>query len=235
MKGALKEFFNKESSRYGQFAKQRDFIPSLRDKVNPLLKGRVLDVGSGCIFDFDRGRFDLYVAMDLSFGMLLGLERDEKVIAVCGDAHHLPFKDGTFNEVIYRSVLHHLNPEGKTLLEMEGVVKRILIEAKRILKRDGEILIVEPCPPLWIEKVESILIPLIRWVMRIFGVPFVFLFSKKRLSDILENGGWSLIEIAPVKGSGDNWDLIFPVIGFPFIKIPRGISPSTVHLFRGRR
>jgi len=235
MKGSPQEFFDRESSRYGQFVKQRDFVPFLREKINPLLKGRVLDVGSGCIFDFDKSGFDLYLALDLSLGMLLGLERDGKVKAICGDANHLPFREGSFDTVIYRAVLHHLNPEGKPLREMKEVVKGAFIEARRILRKDGQILVIEPCLPAWLEKGEWLLTPLIRWSTGRFGLPYVFLFSKKRLSDLLRKGGWPFLEIERVRGGGRNWEWIMPVLGLPFIKIPRWASPSAVHLFRGRR
>jgi SAM-dependent methyltransferase len=235
MKGSPQEFFDRESLRYRQFVKQRDFVPFLREKINPLLKGRVLDVGSGCIFDFDSERLDLYVAMDLSFGMLLGLEQDGKVKAVCGDANHLPFREGFFDAVIYRAVLHHLNPEGKALREMKETVKRVFLEVDRILSRDGQILVIEPCFPAWLERIESALTPLIRWSMKRLGLPYVFLFSKKAFSDLLRKGGWRFLEIEPVQGGGRKWEWIVPVLGLPFIKIPRWASPSVVHLFRGRR
>jgi SAM-dependent methyltransferase len=235
MKGSSQEFFDRESSRYEQFVKQRDFVLFLQGKVNPLLKGSVLDVGSGCVFDFDKRGFDLYVGLDLSLGMLLGLEREGKVKAICGDANHLPFQEGSFDTVIYRAVLHHLNPEGKALREMKEVVKRAFLEVDRILRRDGQILVIEPCLPAWLEIVEWILTPLIRWSMRRLGLPYVFLFSKKRLSDLLRKGGWPFVEIEPVRGGGRDWEWIMPVLGLPFIKIPRWAYPSTVHLFQGRR
>lgn len=235
MKGSPQEFFDRESSRYGQFVKQRNFIPFLRRKVSPLLRGRVLDVGSGSVFDFETETFDLYVAMDLSFGMLSELEQGEKITAACGDANHLPFREAAFDTVIYRAVLHHLNPKGKPLPEMKETVKRVLFEARRILCGEGQILVVEPCLPGWLVKVESALAPMIRWSMERLGLPYVFLFSKKELSDLLKGGGWASIEIEPVQGSGRNWEWIMPVLGLPFIKIPRWASPSAVHIFRGRR
>lgn len=235
MKESSQDFFNRESSRYDQFVKQRDFVPLLQEKVNPLLKGRVLDVGSGCIVDFDKSGFDLYVALDLSLGMLLGLKRGEKIKAICGDANHLPFQEGSFDTVIYRAVLHHLNPEGKSLREMRKIVKRAFREVHRILGRNGQILVIEPCLPSWLEIVERTLTPLIRWSMRRLGLPYVFLFSKKRFSDLLRKGGWPFLEIEPVRGGGRNWDWIMPILGLPFIKIPRWVSPSTVYLFQGRR
>ena len=70
MKGTARDFFERESNRYDDFVKERDFVPSLVKKVSPLLRGRVLDVGSGCITDFRDAAFDLYLAFDLSMGML---------------------------------------------------------------------------------------------------------------------------------------------------------------------
>ncbi|OGP92877.1 MAG: hypothetical protein A2156_09960 [Deltaproteobacteria bacterium RBG_16_48_10] len=235
MKESAKDFFNRESNRYGDFVKGRDFVPSLIEKVAPLLKGKVLDVGSGCIADFKEGGFDFYIAMDLSLGMLTGLDRMGQIKAVCGDAIRLPFQDGSFDAVIYRAVLHHLNPEGRAPPEMEETVKGALLEAKRVLSPHGKIIVIEPClPPLW-EGIEQWLAFTICFVMRLVGLPYVFLFSINKLSLLLQKGGWDDLRLTQIKGAGKGWDWITPILGLPFIKIPRWISPSKIYLFQGRR
>jgi SAM-dependent methyltransferase len=233
MKGTARDFFERESNRYDDFVKERDFVPSLVKKVTPLLRGKVLDVGSGCITDFKDAAFDLYLAFDLSMGMLSGLDRDGKMKAVCGDAIDLPFRDGSFDVIIYRAVLHHLNPEGKGIREMEEIIARVCREAKRVLSGDGKIVVVEPCLPAILEEVEQRLAFVIRLGLRLAGLPYVFLFSIKKLSLLLQNGGWNDLKLAQIGGAGKRWDWITPILGVPSLKIPRWLSPSQVYLIEG--
>ena len=235
MKGSTKDFFNQESTRYEQFVKGRDFVLSLKEKVNPLLKGRVLDVGSGCIADFKDGFFDLYIGLDLSLGMLLGLPREEKIKPVCGDAMGLPFQDGSMDVVIYRAILHHLNPGGKAPHEMEGVVRLAFSEARRVVRKDGQILVIEPCLPPLLVGFERWFGFFIRFVMRCLNLPYVFIFSRDSLSKLLGRGGWIFLKTDHIEGTGRAWEWIQPILGLPFIKIPRWTSPSKTYLFQGRK
>lgn len=234
-KRSLKDFFNREASRYQQFIKGRDFVTFLKEKVNSHLKGRVLDVGSGRISDFEDGSFNYYVAMDISLAMLQGLKPKGRIERVCGDARALPFREGAFDLLIYRSVLHHLNPNGMPKDEMERSLKELLIEARRVVKRDGKVLVIEPCFPPFLETVEHILTPFIRWVMRLLGLPYVFLFSYRRLTVLLKKGGWDSLRVTHIKGTGKSREWITPVLGLPHVKIPRGLSPSKVYLIEGSK
>ena len=42
MNESAKDFFDQESNRYDAFVKGRDFVPALKEKVNPILRGRNL-------------------------------------------------------------------------------------------------------------------------------------------------------------------------------------------------
>lgn len=235
MKESPKDFFDRESTRYDKFVKKRDFVLSLTEKVTPLLKGKILDAGSGCINDFKKGDFALYIPLDLSLGMLSRLDQDGKMRAVCGDATCLPFQNDSFNVIIYRSLLHHLNPEGKPLREMGEVVRRTLSEAKRVLGHDGKIIIIEPCLSLFFEGVERWFALAIRFGMKLAGLPYVFLFSRQRLSLFLQRAGWDDVKLTKITGTGKRWEWIVPIWGLPFFKIPRWLAPSQVYLVEGGR
>lgn len=233
MKESAKDFFDRESKRYQQFVKGRDFVCSLRERVNPLLNGRILDVGSGCITDFTGGSFTLYVGMDISLGMLLGLPRRGKLGAVCGDANALPFREGAFDVLIYRAVLHHLNPDGISGDETERVMERVLSEAGRVVSNGGKVIVIEPCLPPLLEGVEKWVAPITQFVMKVLGLPYVFIFSIRRLSSFLQKGGWNILSLTQIKGTGKRWDWIIPILGLPFIKIPRWLSPSKIYVIEG--
>jgi SAM-dependent methyltransferase len=232
---ALKDFFNRASLDYGRFAEQKDFVIPVAAKIIPLMKGRVLDVGSGCVLDFKEGVFDQYIALDISIGMLQGLPSKERVEAVCGDAYTLPFKSDSFDFLIYQSVLHHLNPEGVGEEEMERRVKEVLLEARRVTNKNGRLVVVEPCFPPILERMEVFFSPLIQWVMKWLGLPYVFLFSIRKLSFLLHQGGWNHLKPIHIKGTGKKGDWIAPIVGLPSLKIPRGLSPSKIYIIEGMK
>jgi SAM-dependent methyltransferase len=228
-------FFDREASRYREFVEGRDFDASLKDAVRPLLEGTVLEVGSGCISDFQEGKYSRYVALDLSLEMLRKLEASERVEAVCGDAHALPFRPETFDLIICRSVLHHLNPGGRSVDEMERRLEKVFREARRISKPGAGLVVIEPCLSPFLVAVERFMAPLVRTVMRALGLPYVFLFSAARWTLLLDRAGWSLSRKVPVGGTGRRSGWITPIWGLPWLKIPRGASPSRVHLIEGRK
>ena len=235
MKDSAKDFFDRESRRYEEFAKTRDFVLSLQERVIPLLKGNVLDIGSGCVTDFKDGPFDLYVGMDISLGMLLGLQRERKMRAVCGDANTPPFRKGSFDTLIFRAVLHHLNPGGMPQARMEETIGKVFLEAMRLVRRDGKIVLIEPCLSPLIEDFERYFALPTRFVMRLLGLPYVFIFSIERLSVLLREAGWDILRFNQIRGTGKRWDWIIPILGLPFLKIPRWLSPSKVYLIEGRK
>jgi SAM-dependent methyltransferase len=229
------DFFDRESSRYRKFVEGRDFDASLKDAVRPLLEGTVLEIGSGCISDFQEGKYRRYVALDLSLKMLRKLEAAERVEAVCGDAHALPFGTEAFDLIICRSVLHHLNPDGRDVDEMEGRLENVFREARRISKPEAGLVVIEPCLSPFLEAVERFLAPLVRRLMRALGLPYVFLFSAATWTRLLDRAGWSLARKVAVRGTEKRSGWIAPIWGLPWFKIPRGLSPSRVHLIEGRK
>jgi ubiquinone/menaquinone biosynthesis C-methylase UbiE len=72
------------------------------------------------------------VGLDISEGMLLRAKcRLGKIVH--GDSQRLPFRDGTFDVVLCRALLHHLPDPRQGIAEMA-----------RVLKPGGEIIVSEP-------------------------------------------------------------------------------------------
>lgn len=72
------------------------------------------------------------IGLDISKGMLNKAKKRMNIL-VRGDSQRLPFKDESFNVIVCRSLLHHL-PDTK-----EGIS-----EMHRVLKKNGEVVILEP-------------------------------------------------------------------------------------------
>ena len=93
----------------------------------------ILEVGAG-ITEFE----DLYknsaliCLSDINF-KLLSENRDKAGVRIVCDGQYLPFKDGTFDYVIFIGVLHHFPDQEKGLAE-----------ASRIMKVGGRSFMVEP-------------------------------------------------------------------------------------------
>lgn len=94
-------------------------------------KGRILDNGCGIGNMIEMLSSEDVVGLDISEKMLIKAKtRGKKVLR--GDSMHLPFANCSFDIVLGRSLLHHLPDPAQGVDEMH-----------RVLKRGGELLIVD--------------------------------------------------------------------------------------------
>ncbi len=97
---------------------------------------RILEIGGGggehIAFEKDNG-FDNYVVTDIESDFLKIIRKQFDIVALASDGSQLPFKDNSFTVSIATSVLEHV-----VLLE------KMLLEVKRVLKEDGDFLVVVP-------------------------------------------------------------------------------------------
>jgi ubiquinone/menaquinone biosynthesis C-methylase UbiE len=83
------------------------------------LSGTILDVGCGTGIIHDLYPDKKIIGIDLSRGML----RYHKGTYYVASATDIPFPDNYFNNVVCRSVLHHIPETGKALSEIRRVLK----------------------------------------------------------------------------------------------------------------
>jgi ubiquinone/menaquinone biosynthesis C-methylase UbiE len=113
----------------------------------------ILDVGCGTgthMELYQRYKCNLY-GLDLSPSMLeVARERlNDTVQLDLGDASHMPYEDGKFDLVVAMLALHEMSPKIRPLA---------VEEIKRVLKKDGHILLIDfhpgPYQPLqgWVSK-----------------------------------------------------------------------------------
>lgn len=100
---------------------------------------RILDCGCGIgiLLSELKKKYDEPCGIDLSLDMLrlVPSELNKKVGSViAGDAECLPYKKEGFDAIICRGVVHHLPDR-----------ERGISEIKRILRRDGALVLSEPC------------------------------------------------------------------------------------------
>lgn len=107
------------------------------DEVSKLVeptRGAVLDIGcADGVFSkviFDKSHADKFIGMDVIKSSIEWAKKhwkkEKKMKFIFGDAHKLIFKDETFDAVFAMEVLEHVVDP-----------KKVLLEIKRILKKDG--------------------------------------------------------------------------------------------------
>ncbi len=114
----------------GEMSKYFDFLNDTIDS-----KSVVFDLGCG------NGKFSPIEKIDSKPNIVIGLDVDEELLRentylksrVLGDAHKLPFRQNSFDVIITRAVMEHLeNPD------------IMLSEASKVLKPEGTIIIQTP-------------------------------------------------------------------------------------------
>lgn len=155
-------------------------------------KGLILDNGCGVGNIVKFLNTENVIGFDISKGMLKHAKNRMNIV-VNGDSQRLPFKDGIFDVIICRSLLHHLPEPRKGIFEMS-----------RVLKKGGEIV--------FLETVQSILSSIPRKLIS-HGKHFSDLhqnFEKNELISILDDE--FSIEIKMHIGY-----IAYPILGFPDI------------------
>ena len=142
--------------RYQKIWRQKKIIRTIYQdwykKINQdLIPGKTLELGSGT------GNFKQFNPRIISSDIVPCEWLDE-----CIDAHNIPFADNSLANIVMIDVLHHLQ---RPLTFFE--------EARRVLKKDGRIILIEPFPS-----------PISLVIYKIFHPePFVFdvdVFSKNK-------------------------------------------------------
>ncbi|MEO0232866.1 MAG: class I SAM-dependent methyltransferase [candidate division WOR-3 bacterium] len=120
---------------YFNFFASFGFEKYFRFKASRILKGFVLDAGCG------KGEFTEFILRNKKVKKVVGIditkemvkERNKKLDSyfLLGDVHEMPFKEGKFDFVASAFLYRNINPE------------RFFKECKRVLKKNGKILILE--------------------------------------------------------------------------------------------
>jgi len=205
----------------------------MRAIIEPRMGEKVLDVGNGGVREFFSPQTSLYVGVDSSIEMMKR-GKGEGAEKVCGEATFLSFRKEVFDTVFYRSLLHHLadrNPERT----MERV-KTALRESSLCLKKEGNVIVIEPCLTGFLERVERILFFIPRFFSFLTKQSEVFLFSAETLIRSLHESGFREIKVwTEDDGERNPWEWIAPFLGLPFVKIPLRFNPTKRIILEGKK
>jgi SAM-dependent methyltransferase len=152
-----REFFAGE--RWSQQITAIDSYSLIRDVIDAALAGtrRLLDVGNGGVFEYTAELVESIVAVDL---FLSDVSRDrfpDNVEPREGDALALDEPDGTYDSVLQSFLYHHL--VGAKASASVDNVSRAILEAERVLRPGGKLIVVEGCVPRWFHGFERVAFP----------------------------------------------------------------------------
>jgi SAM-dependent methyltransferase len=137
-----------------------DSYSAIHSSVSAAVAGidRLLDIGSGGIFDYDTSTVREITAVDLFIGqiepgLMAGLF-PANVVAKTGDALDLPEPAASFDGALMVMLIHHL--VGADVAQCLANTRQALAEAWRVLKPGGRLVIAESCVPAWFYAVERL-------------------------------------------------------------------------------
>ncbi len=218
----IKKHFKRISSDYQKIVNKGDvssYYYKIQRKIEPHLKGKVIDIGSGGITRYHNPQVKQLISMDYVIDFLKN-RKDKNVIPVNGDIRNIPLKNNSVDFVIIQFVIHHLTE--KNFKENLVNVKKAISESYRILRKGGIVYIVESVLPSFLEKLEILNYKLIYFLLVCLRKPMVFFFSKENLSNLLKANGFLLKEISEIYW-GDTKQSSIAL--FPWLKIPHKFLP----------
>jgi ubiquinone/menaquinone biosynthesis C-methylase UbiE len=152
------EFYSEfyEKTQYtGMLGKFHAFYhKKLEGKKSNNVNKAILEIGAGKgeHLNYIPSKFKSYTLLDLNIDINDSVlqsninkfpdSEKEKITIIAADASLLPFSDNLFDKIIITCVLHHVND-----------VPKVLKEARRVLKKNGEIFIYLPCDPGFVYRI----------------------------------------------------------------------------------
>ncbi|MBI5442359.1 MAG: class I SAM-dependent methyltransferase [Deltaproteobacteria bacterium] len=232
MSGHETEFFDRQAESYHSVpAGMRPFHEATARRIESGLAGSVLCIGGlWSRADLSSRGYRLTV-MDASAAMLRHYG-SEGVLLVQGDACRIGFPDGTFDHVVLPLLLHHV--AGSSAISARRNVREVLGGVARVLRPGGSVWIHEFCVPPAVYGVEILSAPFVRWGLALARIPLVVMHTRGFYRSALVESGFHRVEVETVRPLTASPTWIRPVIGLPWLTVPRWIYPARPTLITAR-
>jgi ubiquinone/menaquinone biosynthesis C-methylase UbiE len=179
------------------------------------LRGRVVDVGSGGVVNYNCGDITDLVLIDISTDYLSHVVLPPCAAPKIGTAVDLPLADGAHDCLLMQMLVHHL-AEGDYATTRARTLTA-LREAYRVLKPGGKIVVVESVVNRFFETAERLLFRLTRLAMRLIGHPMVFQWTPASLCAFARETGF--IDVRATNIPRGRW-MIFLGRRWPTMLVP---------------
>ncbi len=219
------EFFNSNASEYYAIDAGMGTVNQLAARhIEEGVSGRVLSIGGLWPRHSQEALSDLDLTVaDVSEEMLRP-HREAGLCTALDDARALSFPDASFDHVVLPLVLHHITDQSWVAARRE--VNKVLAEVRRVLKRGGRVWISEFSVSWTVYCSEAAAAPLTRFVLGLAGIPLVVMHSIDFYRSTLRRQQFDdLQSYYPVPADASWRDPIRPIIGLPWLKVPRGLYP----------
>ncbi len=234
MSREIRDFFNREAAGYGRRpGGMRPFHEITDEKLGAALSGAVLCVGSLWVGSSPLPSGATITAADSAIAMLLRGERSPDR-SLGADALGLPFRDDTFDHLVYPLVLHHIAETSAA--RSRALVRRALAEGKRVLRPGGTLWISDFSVPRPVYVAERFLAPVTRLLLRCVRQPFLVMHTAGFYARTLESLGFSGVAAERIRPTSIGpWDTMVPVIAAPWFHVPRFAYPLYPTLIAGTK
>lgn len=223
-----REFFNRSSEQYHHNYRSGAIRvnPALTEaarRLEPLLVGDVLCVG-GLWSPAKLDQVSARVTVVDSAAAMLPYWKDYDTRLLCADGRQLPFADNSFDFVVLPMVLHHI--VGNSARTARRNVRKVFSEAHRLLRCGGTISIIDFTLPRLVYGAELALAPITRRLLGARGIPLVVMHSASFYESELRDAGFEHIDVARLSHGRSLVQLVSPVVGLPWFKLPLWALPT---------
>ena len=150
------------------------------------------------------------------------------------DARNLPYGNNAFDHLVFPLILHHITGRHGWAARRQAAVA--LGEAYRVLVPDGRVWISEYQVSPLVYGFELLASPITAWLLSLLRIPLVVMHSRSYYRKTLARMGFDEIEFRFIRSpEARTTDLVQPVIGLPWLKIPRFAYPVRHVLITARR
>jgi ubiquinone/menaquinone biosynthesis C-methylase UbiE len=199
---------------YGQLYKNTGVL------ISKYIKAEVLDIGFGDVVNYDLSRVSSLKTLDQYSSKYNNPNVKHKHYVA--DARSLPVKKNSIDCVIAQFLFHHLAED--TIKKTDASLTQVLYEIRRVLKSDGEVLIVESFLPDFLELFEKFAYSFFVTFCRLISFPLVRQYSIRSFLENTEKVGFEIIEAKKVdKG---------PAVSQFGLDIPSWLTPVEVYFVR---
>ena len=156
------------------------------------LRGRVVDVGSGGVVNYDCAPITELTLVDISTEYLRHATVPPTALVRTGSAVALPLEDGAYDGVLMQMLVHHLaERDFATTRDRSETAFR---EAFRVLRPGGRLVVLESVVHPGFELAEHLLFPMTRLALRLLGHPLVLQWSAARLEAFARAAGFDPVQ-----------------------------------------
>lgn len=217
------EFFEREAGRYAR--KPMGFRPRHRliaARIDASLSGKVASIGGPWLETTypTRARITLF---DLSFAMLARWSADP-VTRVVADAAAPPLRPSSLDHVVFPLILHHLT--GRSAAQARSMIRSSIAAVFEALRPGGTVWISEFSISTPVYLAQNAAAPITRMMLGMKGIPLVLMHPGAVYHSMLEETGFADVRVEKIRPDHDSpLDLVQPVIGLPWLVVPKGLYP----------